>query len=234
VPALVEMISKDPLLTSELLRLANSALYSGSIPIQSLHDALMRVGLRALRGLIFSASLRGTLLKESVSSEYAAEVWRQSASVANLARAIAPRLGQDAEHAYLLGLLQDIGKVALLALLGEEGRRGNDLTTALVGQVFHALHEKAGAAMAAAWKLPEAVASVVACHHDLAANRDHPREAALALLAHQIDLYASLGDAAGFEALRAHPAFDVLGADHALRSATLEAAREALAHPAAA
>jgi putative nucleotidyltransferase with HDIG domain len=228
VPAVVELIAKDPLLTSELLRLANSTLYAGGIPVQSLHDAVVRVGLRALRGLIFSASLRSALFKESVSAEYAAEVWRQSASVARLARAIAPGLGQDGEQAYLLGLLQDIGKVALLSLLGEEGRRGSDLTTALVGQVFHALHEKAGAAMAQAWKLPETVASVVGSHHEPALNREHPREAALALLAHQLDLHASLGDELGFEALREHPTFDVLGADAALRTVTLDAARAEL------
>jgi putative nucleotidyltransferase with HDIG domain len=234
VPAVVELIATDPLLTSELLKLANSTLYTGGIPVQSLHDAVVRVGLRALRGLIFSASLRGALFKESVSAEYAAEVWRQSASVAQIARSIAPWLGQDAEHAYLLGLLQDVGKVALLSLLCEEGKRGSELTTALVGQVFHELHEKAGAAMASAWRLPETVASVVACHHDPSANRAHPREAALALLAHQLDLYASLGDDLGFEGLREHPAFDVLGASGELRRATLDAAREALELAAAA
>ena len=228
VPDVVELIAKDPLLSSELLKLANSSLHAGGIPVQSLHDAVVRVGLRALRGLIFSASLRGALFKESVSSEYAAEVWRQSASVAQVAQAIAPHLGQDAEHAYLLGLLQDIGKVALLALLCEEGRRGSDLTTALVGHVFQALHEKAGAAMAVAWKLPEPLASVVACHHDFAGNRAHPREAALALLAHQIDLHASLGDASGFDALIDHPAFEALGAEDAQRRSALAAARDAL------
>jgi len=228
VAALVELISADPLLSSELLRLANSALYSASTPVESLHQAVMRVGLRALRGLIFSASLRGALLGDRVLREYAEEVWRQALSVARVARAIARPLGRDPEQAYVLGLLHDLGKVALLALLREEGKQGSDLTTALVGQVFHTLHEKAGAAMARAWKLPAAVASVAGRHHDLGADHSHRQEAALAQLAHQLDLLASLGDEPGFTALLEHLAFDILEVTPAARQAALVAARSAL------
>ena len=228
VGAIVHLITTDPLLSSELLKLANSALFATSVPADTLHQAVMRVGLRSLRGLIFSASMRGVLFKGRVLSDYAEEVWRQALSVAGVARAIARPLGHDPEQAYLLGLLHDIGKVALLSLLREEVRSGVDMAPALVGQVFHSLHEKSGAAMAAAWKLPAELRSVAGCHHDLAENRDHPRHAALALLAHQIDLRFSLGDEAGLAGLVAHPAFDVLGTSDEARHAALRAARSLL------
>jgi putative nucleotidyltransferase with HDIG domain len=228
VHALVELITTDPLLSGELLRLANSALYAGRVPAETLHQAVMRVGLRELRGLIFTVSLRGVLLKDRVLRKYAEEVWRQALSVARVARAISRPLGVDPEQAYLLGLLHDVGKVALLTLLREEGRQGNDLTTALVGQTFHALHEKAGATMARAWRLPLGVASVAGTHHDPGANREHPREAALALLAHQIDLFDTLGDEQGFHALASHPAFELLGVSETARQDALFAARREL------
>ena len=58
--------------------------------------------------------MRGAILKGHLLGEYAEEVWRQALSVAGIARAIAPELGIEAEHAFMLGLLQDVGKVALL------------------------------------------------------------------------------------------------------------------------
>jgi putative nucleotidyltransferase with HDIG domain len=228
VRALVELITTDPLLSGELLRLANSALYAGRVPAGTLHQAVMRVGLRELRGLIFTVSLRGVLLKDRVLRRYAEEVWRQALSVARVARALAGPLGVDPEQAYLLGLLHDVGKVALLTLLRAEGRHGNDLTTALVGQVFGSLHEKAGAAMARAWRLPQAICSVAGAHHAPAANREHPREAALALLAHQMDLYDSLGDEQGYHALASHPGFDLLDASEGARQDALFAAHREL------
>ena len=44
---LVEAIATDPVLSSELLRASNSALYAGSVPCTSLHQAVVRMGLRA-------------------------------------------------------------------------------------------------------------------------------------------------------------------------------------------
>ena len=51
VAELVELISSDPLLCSELLKTANSVLYATHVPAESMHDAVMRIGLRALRSL---------------------------------------------------------------------------------------------------------------------------------------------------------------------------------------
>jgi len=65
ISAIVNLITTDPLLSSELLQMANSALYAAEMPAGTLQQAVMRVGLRSLRGLIFSASMRGVLFKDN-------------------------------------------------------------------------------------------------------------------------------------------------------------------------
>src|SRR5688572_15537998 len=117
---LVSQVSMDPVLSSELLRTANSVLYASVEPIDTLQSAITRIGLRALRSMIFSVSMRGTILRSGVMADYADEVWRQSYCVAMIARSIAPVVGVDPEKAFLLGLLQDIGKISLLAMLSKE------------------------------------------------------------------------------------------------------------------
>ncbi len=229
VKEIAELITTDPLLSGDLLRVANSVLYAAQEPAVTLHEAVMRVGLRALRSLILSASMRSVLLSSRGLAHYAEEVWRQSVSVAMIAREIAEPLGFEKEKAYALGLLHDVGKVALLAMLGKELTGVGDLTPALVGQVFLKLHERAGAAMARAWRLPEEICSVAGSHHDLGANLEHPRSAALAHLCHSLDLHLSLDDEQGYRELVHSPAFDFLGAQEPVRHRVLALGHEAYA-----
>lgn len=226
VAQVVALISTDPLLCSELLKTANSVLFAAEKPATNLHEAVMRLGLRQLRSLIFSVNMRSAILKGRGLTDYAAEVWRQALSVASIARAIGPEVGVDAERAFVVGLLQDIGKIALLTLLRQEAA-DKGVSSALVGRVFHAFHERVGRAVAETWKLPEELHAVCGCHHGYADAGEHARSAALACLAHQLDLYQSLADEQGFRHLVQHPVFEFLGVPENARRRVLEHAREA-------
>lgn len=226
IRTLVEAIERDPLLTGELLRIANSALYAAQQPAATLQQAVMRIGLRSVRGAVFAAALKSSIHAGRKGDGYAEELWRQSQSVARVAREIARPLGFDSEEAYVLGLLHDIGKVVLLGMLPAEVQRPGDISPALVGRVFHHFHERAGGLLAKEWKLPADVAAVAACHHDVRANQRAPRAAALVYLAHQLDLRFSLNDEAGLRGLVASEAFEVLGTPEATRWQVLELARQ--------
>jgi len=227
VAQLVEVLSHDPLLTSELLRIANSALYATHNPAQSVHEAVMRIGLKSVRSVIFSAAMRASLSNARRLNEYAEEVWRQAQSVAHVARVLGRSVGFDAEQAYLIGLLHDIGKIALLGMLQTEMRDKSSLSPALVGRVFHTFHERAGRVMAAEWKLPAEIISIAGAHHAIDGNTEHPREAALARLAHELDLRMSLRDESGYRAMTRSPSLEALGIrDESARWELIERARK--------
>ena len=221
---LVTQISMDPVLSSELLRTANSVLYASEEPVDTLHSAVVRIGLRALRSMIFSVSMRGTILRAGTFAEYAEDVWRQSYSVATLAREIAPVVGIDPEKAFLLGLLQDIGKISLLAMLSKAVKNPRDCTANLVGHVFQVFHQEAGAAMARKWKLPKEFSSVAGCHHQWESNKEHTRSAALANLAYHLDLALSLQDPRLLAELRELPALLYLAPQENAQARILEIA----------
>jgi HD-like signal output (HDOD) protein len=227
VRQLVEAIERDPLITSELLRMANSALYATQNQASSLNQAVMRIGIKSVRNVVFRAAMKSSLGSAKRLNEYAEEVWRQAQSVAAVARAIGAQAGVEREQAYLIGLLHDLGKIALLGMLQREMKDLGQLTPALIGRSFHTFHERAGRAMALAWKLPEEIVSVAGAHHDYARNADHPREAALAKLAHEVDLRLSLRDEVGLRALVQSPLLDALQIREELaRWRVLEAARK--------
>lgn len=227
IPELVKLIAPDPVLSSELLKTANSVLYAGTAPADTLHQAVVRVGLRAMRSLVFSISVKGAILSDKGLSEYAEEVWRQSYSMASIARKTAVFARMDPEKSFLVGLLHDIGKVSLLAMLRSEVHKGKEITPTLVGRVFHKYHERAGAAVARAWKLPEEIVVVAGGHHRFAECGEHARAAALSSLAHKLDLYLSLDSEVEFRNLAHAPEMEFLEIGAADRHALLSAAQQA-------
>lgn len=217
VEDIVQALSRDLVLSSEILKTSNSVLMGAHTPADTLHDAVMRLGMRSLRSMILSMSMRGALLRDPAIELYAKEVWRQSTSVAKLARVIGTAIKIDPEHAFLLGLMHDIGKVALLAILAEEISSTHQLSSALIGDAFRRFHEQAGVAMAESWQLTEELISVAGCHHNIRTNKDHPRAAALVCLAHKMDLFLTMGSEDGFQSLMDSDEMEFLELSHEAR-----------------
>lgn len=224
---IVDLIGSDPVLSSELLKVANSVVYATEEPADTLRSAVMRIGTRGLRSLIYSVSIKGAILTNKSLTHYSEEVWRQSFSMGTIARKIAPILREDPEKAFLLGLLHDLGKVVLLSLLGKGAERDSEITPSIVGRVFYQYHEKVGGLVARKWKLSEELISVAGCHHDFENNEDFRRSAALANLSHRIDLYLSMGQEDHFRGLAQSAHMEVLGLQDSDRHRVLSVARQA-------
>ena len=225
VTRVVELISSDPTLASELLRVSNSVLYATHVPAGTLNEAVMRIGLKGLRTLIFSVSVKGTILRLKSLSAYSEEVWRQAFSVASIARSIAPILGVERERAFLIGLLHDVGKIALLAMLSKEMAKGQAVSPATIGRVFYVHHERAGQKLAEKWRLDEELASIAGNHHRFLSNAEHGQSAALASLAHKLDLHLSFDDDVSYRGLLHADEFDYLGLPQSRRQAVLDHAQ---------
>ncbi|MCP3916041.1 MAG: HDOD domain-containing protein [bacterium] len=227
VPAIVDQISSDLTLSGEFLRVANSALFAGSVPTETLHDAIVRLGRRTLRSVVLSISMRGAILDNRALLHYAEEVWRQSYSVGLMARIVAKFKGIDPEHGFLLGLMHDVGKVSLLSDLSKELDKAGDLSAALVGTVFSRFHEVAGEAMARAWTLSEELCAVAGQHHKFERNEGYAESAALVSIAHKMDLYLSMGAETDYHALSRSAEMKVLGlGDTACKELLFEAMKE--------
>ena len=205
------VIETDPVLSSELLREANSVALGARVPAETLQDGIVRVGQRRVRSLVLSLSMRSVILESGQLRNHATEAWRQAYSAGSIARSIAPFCRTDPERAFLFGLLQDIGKVALLNMLSQEHKDPKRITANLIGRLFNDYHEWAGRETARAWNLPDEIVAVAGCHHDYRANETAPTGAALARLAHKMDLFLARGAEDDFHALVECDELDALG-----------------------
>jgi HD-like signal output (HDOD) protein len=166
------IIRAEPALASQVLKIANSALFAGPTQITSVDRAMMRVGARMI-----STTLTETHLHQSFDTkdEMMGHLWLSNAFSANLAMTLAqarPEIGIEPEVAYTYGLLHDVGRLVLVALYrnaaGEIIEENPHPTSELVRreeEVFGLSHTLAGRVLGNQWQLPPRITAVVTAHH---------------------------------------------------------------------
>ena len=172
---LMRAIEYDPGLTSNMLRLANSAYYGGSRTINSLRDAIVRLGTKCILQLVV-AGAAAPLIRPAVAGYDLApgELWKHSVAVAVGAERLPAALGiAPPDHAFTSGLLHDIGKIVLGTIM--EVDAGPIMALALEEGISFEIaeqrmldidHAEAGSALLESWELPEAIVQAIRWHHN--------------------------------------------------------------------
>lgn len=110
------LIQSDPAITAKLIMVANSALYGGQAPIETLQQAVVRLGLETTRKQVLVYAVKELFQSRNPTMQrLMQDLWKHSQQVACLSRLLAGQLdGFDLEQAQLAGLIHDLGSVALL------------------------------------------------------------------------------------------------------------------------
>ncbi len=171
--ALVRLIQQEPPIAAQVLRFANSPLYGGSAVVESLRDAVTRLGLREVTQIVATASLLALTDAESqAAGERFRRAWmglRRHAVVSAFGAGwLAMETGKvPSERAFLGGLLHDVGKtVVLRALSVIDPGRHEAADERRLAVLMEGVHTRTGPSAIHRWGLPEWLAVVAACHHD--------------------------------------------------------------------
>jgi len=169
---LVRLLRSDPALSGEIIRYANSPLFSFTVEIRTLAQAVPLLGMRKIRTLALSAIGR-TYLRAALIIDELRVYWRYSLACALLAETLARPCGIPEDMAYSAGLLHDIGRLGLMVayptdysvMLQAAARKLK------AGESFDLLEYErslfgvdrfeAGVFLARQWNLPEELACVV-------------------------------------------------------------------------
>lgn len=109
--ALAQLISGDPALCAQLLRLANSARYHSPQTVSSALQAVQLLGLTNVRSLVISLGLMSCFAK--LPTHLLTPFWQHSLRTAVLARHWAAPAQVDGELAYTLSLLHGVGQLVM-------------------------------------------------------------------------------------------------------------------------
>lgn len=165
---LVPIVETDPMLAARIFRAANSAATYGT-KITTLLSALTRIGAKRIRTVLVEASAERLFQSRDQSIQrMVSRVWTHSVAVALISRDLAALTARnDPDEACMAGLLHDVGKPIVAAILLEAERqfvefRGKAWVDSSVWvDVMGRVHREIGVAVAEHWGIPDAVAQTI-------------------------------------------------------------------------
>ncbi len=184
IQQIAEVIERDQVITTKVLRLANSAFYGFPKKVSTVQNALMLLGINVIKVLITTSSIFEILHKEDVG------LWEHSIGVAACAKIIAEKTElKDPQEIATAGLLHDLGRVIQKVGFKEEYEallkaveQGEDPLEAEM-QIFGINHAEIGAFLMRQWSLPDRLIESVGSHHAIEKAKQFRKESAVIHLA---------------------------------------------------
>ncbi|PKM53378.1 MAG: hydrolase [Firmicutes bacterium HGW-Firmicutes-5] len=167
-------VMKDQGLTTKLLKMANSAFYSGRRQIKTVADATVLLGFDTVQSLVLASTVGKVMEKELKGYSYERNaLWRQSQISAIMARTIAKKAKYaNPDIAYTAGLLKDVGKVILDEYVHESYQEiltkiSNEVMpyVAAEEEILGFNHGQVGARIVEKWNLASELVDAIEFHH---------------------------------------------------------------------
>lgn len=166
------LISKDPALAGQVMKIANSPAFSTGRQFNSIMQAINILGTRQLFNLVVSQLLKLALAgNPDVPMD---RFWETSALVARLSAELARRLRcAKPDIAYTFGLFHDCGIPLLMKrfpetreVLAKANAETERSFTAIEDELLGTNHAIVGYFLARRWRLPEFIVQGILYHHD--------------------------------------------------------------------
>ncbi len=190
-------LRRDPALTAQLIRIANSAAFASAEPVSSVEDAVTLIGFEEVHRIVGFAMLErlgdGNLPVYGISGKRYME---NSLFAALLMEELSAGKQVDPRSCYTVGLLRSIGKVCLDRLarnwpLEDMPMLTDDLRLADWERlVFGQSSNETAGIILKAWRFPEEFISAISDHYE-PDERDMP-------LTHLLNLASSMSDILGY------------------------------------
>ena len=169
----LDSILKDAAIGERILQVANSPSQGYGGTVNNIDQALMILGENLVKCLVFSISVHDHVVARCPGKDKEHNrLWLHFLETASAARNLELILRfENAENAYVAGLLHDLGRVFLLAYFGGEAFQVSRLVaggmTLIEAEREHlgVDHQEIGRIIARRWNLPEFLQETMADHH---------------------------------------------------------------------
>ncbi|MBN2290597.1 MAG: HDOD domain-containing protein [Candidatus Glassbacteria bacterium] len=203
--SLGRLVKTDQVLTTRILRLANSAFYGFPNPISTINLAVVVLGFETIKNLGLSVSIIDRFARAEKDDELLdyTRFWEHSVGVGVASQMIARMHGFRAieGESFVAGLIHDIGKVILsqyqthyysecLRMVEEE----NILLLEAEERIFEVNHAEVGWWLAKRWNLPDALSESIRLHHVPLTAKVRPELSAIVHFADILTRAARIGN----------------------------------------
>jgi len=185
-----DVISKDPNLTTRLLKIVNSAFYGCASKIDTISRAVTILGSKELSTLALGTAVMKIFNNIPADLVDMKSFWEHSVACGIAARMIASyKHIANTERLFVAGLLHDIGRIVIYKHLPEHGRevflhaqRTNSFLRVAELEVIGFDHTQIGARLMQNWKLPVILEQALGYHHQPTLSQN-PLEASIVHIA---------------------------------------------------
>jgi diguanylate cyclase (GGDEF)-like protein len=170
---IASFISSDAALSAKVLKLINSPFYGLINKVTTIDQAIRLLGLNTVKNLSLSLILKTSFLRKGAGGLNLSGFWKEALTGAIAAKMLAERVKiKNAEDAFFLGLLENIGSLTLAYLLPDQySMVQSEVQTKKISaheaenQVFGFNHMDVGALLTQSWGLPEMFHVPIQHHH---------------------------------------------------------------------
>lgn len=174
VSEITELILYEPVITANLLKLANSAAFGFRKHVDSVFDAVVMLGLKRVVEIVLLSSVTPSI--RSARTGYGLEegqLWKQSVSCALMASAVAEAVDGSVRHVvFTATLLKDIGVIVMDRHVQAAGQslaammQAEDIDLiAAERQLLGVDHARLGGRIARHWNFSDLLADTIQGHH---------------------------------------------------------------------
>ena len=164
---IARMVANDAALSARLLQVANSPLYRGRNEIDSIQQAVTRLGLKMVRSLVVSLAMKQIFqaTSDALDRQFRS-IWDDSLQVASISRVLAHNVPElEKEQAMLGGLIHNIGALPILTKVDEHcGFSANEGT---IVRLIDELAPAIAARILRHWNFAESLANIPTACQDL-------------------------------------------------------------------
>ena len=117
----IRVVEQEPSIATELMKKANSPAYKrGDKDITNLQQAFMFMGANDIKEFVLNRFIKNLCQQKPIYFKtFGEKIWLHSQDVAIVAKTLAARRKQNADAAYTIGLMHDLGKVVIFQFMVE-------------------------------------------------------------------------------------------------------------------
>ena len=207
------IVGAEPVLSAQLLRLANSAAMNlGGKPVVDLRTAISRLGYALVRNIAISVGMRqlSQASPQSAMQPRVEKLWKHSIQVASISYILAKKRTRiNPDEAMLAGLMHDIGGFYILTRVKDFPNLFDDESA--IKEITANWHAEVGRAILESWEIPEGISTAIQDHEIF--DRTHAAPADLTDVIMVANILSGEGMPENIDWEKAPPAFGQLRLD---------------------
>ncbi len=168
-----KLILADPAISSQILKVANSAFFRGLSKVMTIREAIIRLGLDEITRMIMILTQKNLYTtKDIFIKNYRNILWQHTLVCALTSQWVAREAGFEeiSQEVFFTSLMHDIGKLFLITVI-EHIKKSKAVafipSKSVINEIIKGQHAQQGYKLMQKWNLPEQYCLATKEHHDI-------------------------------------------------------------------